>query len=187
MQEIIKDEANKLIKVNFIDNEFIELLKNDYVKIKEKNIFDQDTNTKINKINEALVNIKLPDNEEDDKFLKNKRRKVQYEKESLASEWVDINEKLYDEENFQYLDKINNIVCNIEKDNNSEIHEKEDYKKENEKKESKMITLLTEEFSKHERSCENKVNDDFCLYCDIFKLFDQGEKSKLKRNKQKKL
>ena len=41
----------------------------------------------------------------DNDFTGKKRRREQYEKESLISEWVEVNEHLYNEEQFLYYEE----------------------------------------------------------------------------------
>jgi hypothetical protein len=41
----------------------------------------------------------------DNDYTGKKRRREQYEKESLISEWVEMNEQLYDEDHFEYYEE----------------------------------------------------------------------------------
>ena len=60
---------------------------------------------------------------ENKNLLKNKRRKIKYEKESLISNWVETEKKLFDETNFLYLQE---IVMN-EKESKKSCHEKKKF------------------------------------------------------------
>lgn len=144
-----------MIEIKEINEEFINLLKEDYKKIKEKNIemnyFHDEINDKLKLINSNLKDIIDRD---DINLLKKKRRNMQFQNESLISNWVDIEEKIYDEEEFVYLEDNKN-----ENFNNQKIDEKDN--KEN---------ILDEKYQKNNKSdCKNKK---FCLYCDIFKAFE---------------
>lgn len=148
------------------------MLKKDYEEIKQQNIYDLEINEKIQLLNNEIP-LNLADANEEalnnvENFLKNKRRREQYEKESLISNWVDVDEKIFDEENFEYLNE------NLEEDYEelesacieNDINNEKDYESNSNNKDIKFK-------DKEEKStCCKDGQYQFCLYCNFFKMLE---------------
>lgn len=161
MEEIKKEDNKNIINIGSIDGNFINLLKKDYENIKELNKFNTELIQKINETN--LMNPKIDFiDEKTENFIKNKRRKTQYEKESLISAWVDVTEKIFDEEKFYYFNEKSNIKEKETGEINLLIN--------NQNCDEVNSFLGLEEHKNSE--CKNKLKKNFCLYCNLFKIFE---------------
>lgn len=164
MDDIRKEDLNKLIEVKAIDETFIASLKTDYEEIKKTNIFDAETTEKIAEFNK--VNLKSEAENADlknENYLKKKRRRTQYEKESLISDWVDANDKIFDEENFMYMNDEREVQDEYEESFENEFDENQ--------KNFKLNELELKEEGVNEK-CGDADKKKFCLYCSFFKMFE---------------
>jgi hypothetical protein len=62
----------------------------------------------------ASIKSKIPEIQimnTDNEYTGKKRRREQYEKESLISEWVEVDQQLYNEEQFEYFEQEQNVKC----------------------------------------------------------------------------
>jgi superfamily II DNA/RNA helicase len=124
----LKDKSEKLIQVREFNEETLEKFRQDLMNVKNCNKINEDLKTKILELENNITHT----TDSNEKFSSKKRRRELYRNESLISNWVEVDEDLYDQSKFKYLDK--------------------DKEKEN-------VT---------QKKC------DFCLYCNLFKIFEQG-------------
>jgi superfamily II DNA/RNA helicase len=171
LDDIRKEDQNKLIEINSIDENLIELLMKDYEEIKEHNIFDPEINKKIEGINQAIPisNVSIEDLNKEN-YLSNKRRRTQYEKESLISHWVDADEKIFDEENFKYLNE------EIEEAQENEIIDFDLEENIINNSQGNSEALKVKGFNLKEKGregfCDSPNKNKFCIYCNFMKIFD---------------
>jgi superfamily II DNA/RNA helicase len=162
-----------LIKIKEINIDFINLLKEDYENINKKNLImnfiDKETSLKLNLMNFNLnLNDKynnIDSNIHELQLLKKKRRNLQFKNESLISDWVDVKEKIYNEDEFCYVEE--NIEDIEDNENITDI-------KDNENKYGLLCDL---EIQKEDYKNKKIINsgckkNKFCLFCDIFKAFE---------------
>ena len=171
LDDIRKEDQNKLIEINSINENLIELLRKDYEEIKEHNIFDPEINKKIEEINQAIPisNVSKEDLNKEN-YLSNKRRRTQFEKESLISHWVDADEKIFGEENFKYLNE------EIEEAQENQIvdFDLEENIINNSQRNSEALKVKG--FNLKETGIEgfgfSPNKNKFCIYCNFMKIFD---------------
>jgi superfamily II DNA/RNA helicase len=101
-----KDSLGKMIEINNFNIDVIENLKDDLKNVKNYNVVDQNIIQK----SKLLDNHSL-ENQETEKFMNTKRRRQQYNGESLVSDWVDLEQELFDSSSFKYYDEEQKDKC----------------------------------------------------------------------------
>ena len=118
-----QDTKLKVSELKKLDVESLNLLKEDLIHVQEKNVMSKDIQEKVKFLDiETKAEISQ---EKETEFLNKKRRGIQYEKESIISQWVETETKLFEVDDFNYYEeniegKTDNEIENVENIENNE-------------------------------------------------------------------